>query len=147
MYVSLPSGPFVSEFPTKILCVFLSSHIRATGPPHLNLVNLIFHMLFAEDLKSNKYTLCYFLANPFTSPLQISVTFLEPNSRKPPAYILALIWETKFYSHTKLQTKLYVCILCEGKLKAFIPKRSRHSPNLIYSLITLCPTIMCFIAK
>jgi hypothetical protein len=68
-------------------------------------------MLFADELKSYKYTLCNFLEKTITSPSQIPVTFSALNSLKPPANIFALIWDTKFYSHTKLQTKLYVYIM------------------------------------
>jgi hypothetical protein len=58
IYLGLPSGPFLSGFPTKILYVFLSFHMCATCPANLILFNFIILIIFGGEVKFCRSTLC-----------------------------------------------------------------------------------------
>jgi hypothetical protein len=49
--LGLPSGLFLSEFPTNILYAFFFSPIRATSPAHLIPFNLIILIILGEEYK------------------------------------------------------------------------------------------------
>jgi len=48
----LPSGLFLSGFPTKLLYASLPAHIRATFPAHLMFLDLITRIIFGEEYRS-----------------------------------------------------------------------------------------------
>jgi hypothetical protein len=71
--LGLPSGLFISGFPTKILYTPFPSLIRVTCPTHLILLDFITRTIFGEQYRSSSSSLCSFLHSPVTSSL------LDPN--------------------------------------------------------------------
>ena len=67
--LDLPSGLFLSRFPTKILYVPLLSPIGATYPTLLILLDLITRTLLGEEYRSLRSSLCSFLHSSVTSSL------------------------------------------------------------------------------
>ena len=73
--IVLPSTPgspkcsLSSGFPTKTLYTPLLSHIRATCPAHLILLNIITRTISDEEYRSLRSSLCRFLHSTVTSSL------------------------------------------------------------------------------
>ena len=67
--LGLPSGLFLSGFPTKTLYTPLSSPVRATCSAHLILLDFITRTILDEDYKSFSSSLCNLLHSPVTSSL------------------------------------------------------------------------------
>ena len=102
----LPSGLFPSGFPTKTLYAPLLFPIRATCPAHLIKLDLIPWTIFDEEFVSLNPSLCSFLHFDVNSSLLGPNILLTPYSQTPSAYVLPSMSATKFYTHTKQQTKL-----------------------------------------
>ena len=69
LHLCLPNGLFHSSFPTKILYKCLLSPIRATCPAHTILLDFITQMIFGEQYRSLRSTLCSSLHSPVTTSL------------------------------------------------------------------------------
>ena len=67
--LGLPSGLFPSGFPTQTLYTPLLSHIRATCPVYLILLDLIARTVLGEEYRSLGSSLCSFLHSPVISSL------------------------------------------------------------------------------
>ena len=78
--LGLPSGLFPSGFPSKSLNTLLSSHIRATCPTHLILIDFITRAILGEQYKSFSYSLCNLLHSPVTSSLLVPNILLNTNT-------------------------------------------------------------------
>ena len=65
--LSLPSGLFPSDFPTKTPYTHFLLPIHATYPAHLILLNLITQTILGEQYRSVSSSLCSFLHSPVTS--------------------------------------------------------------------------------
>ena len=67
LHLGLPSGFFLSDFPTKTLYAPLLSPIHATYPAYLIFLDSITRINFGEQYRSLSSSLCSFLHSPVTS--------------------------------------------------------------------------------
>ena len=65
----LPSGLLSPGFPTKTLYAPLISSTHASFPAHFSLFYLITRMIFGEEYRSRRSSLCNLLHSPFTLSL------------------------------------------------------------------------------
>jgi hypothetical protein len=59
--LGLPSGLYLSGFPTKILYAFLFDPMRATCPVHLNLIDLIILIISGEEYRLHICHIRYYI--------------------------------------------------------------------------------------
>jgi hypothetical protein len=77
--LGLPSGLFLSGFPTNTLCVFRFVPIRTTCPAHLILLDLIILIILGEEYMLRSSSMCIFLQPPVSSSLPY-ISFLIHHS-------------------------------------------------------------------
>jgi hypothetical protein len=75
-------------------------------------------------------------SHPFHPPSYVQVFSCAPCSQTLSIYVLSLVWEIRFHTHTKQQVKLWFCMLIfmglERRMKKdFEQNGSKHSANLI----------------
>jgi hypothetical protein len=97
--IVLPIGLFHSGCPTSNVHVLIL--IRATYPAHGIVLNLMTLITLREKYTSRSFSLC-----SFSPPSQFIPILFKYSPQTPSAYALPLMWETKFHTHTKPQTKL-----------------------------------------
>jgi len=103
------SGLLPSVFPTKILHVFLISPMWGRCTAHLILLDLITQVMFGEAYKLWLSSLLFDLLQS-TTFLQGPIFNSAPCFQTSSIHILPLMWETKFYTHTKQQVKWWFCV-------------------------------------
>jgi hypothetical protein len=75
--LGLPSGLFLSGFPTSNLYPFVFSPIRATCPAYFILRDVIILIILGDEYKSRSSSLCSFLHPPVTPSLFCPNIFLD----------------------------------------------------------------------
>jgi len=100
LHLGLPSGFFLSDFPTTTLYAFLLFPTHATCPTHRILLHLWGVQSMNLLIMQFSPVSCYFIPLRHKYASQHSV--LEISS----VYILPSIWQTKFHTHTKQEATL-----------------------------------------
>jgi hypothetical protein len=98
------------------LYAFLILPMRATCPAYVILLELITLMVYGEAYKLWSSSLCSLIQPPTTSSILGSNSVSAP-CQTPPVYVLPLVWETKFHTHTTQQVKLVLYVLIFKFLK------------------------------
>src|SRR5215813_2892383 len=101
--LGLPSGVFLSGFPTKTLCTPLSSPICATCPAHLILLDFTTRTILGKEYRSLSSSLCNFLHSLLPRPSKALILSSTPYSKTPLAYVPLSMSATKFHTHTGQQ--------------------------------------------
>jgi hypothetical protein len=109
--LGLRKGLFPSDPPYRTLHAFLFSPMLAAYPAHLISVVLIIIIISGEDLKLLNSSLWNFLSFLLFHPSCVQIFSWAPASQTSSFNIIPLISQTKFHTHTKLQSKLWFCIL------------------------------------
>jgi hypothetical protein len=84
LHLDLPSGLFSPGYPTKILYAFLISATHATRPTHLIILDMIILIMYGEECKLRRSSLCNFLQPTVTPFLLGPMTCIRENQ--------SLIW-------------------------------------------------------
>jgi hypothetical protein len=69
LHFGVPSGLFLTDFPTNSLYAISFAPIRSTCPAHLIFHDFIIVITFGKEHKLRSSSLCSFLRPPFTSSL------------------------------------------------------------------------------
>jgi hypothetical protein len=98
-----PSGLFSSCFPNKTLFAFLISLICVTCPVHLIFFDLVAQIMFGEVFKLWSSLVCSLLQPPAIFSLLGPNTCisLAPYSETPSIFVVPIVGESKFRTHTK----------------------------------------------
>jgi hypothetical protein len=107
LFLGLPNYMFPSGLPTKRLCAFHFSPTSATCLTNLILIDLIVLIHFGEGYKWWSSSLSSCLQLCMTSSILVLHIFLSVLfSNTLSLLFFLLMWETKFYTHTKQYAKL-----------------------------------------
>ena len=114
LHLGLPSGLFLSGFPTKTLYTPLFSFTRATCPAHQILFDLITRKIFGEEYRSLSSLLCSFFYFLVTSSLLGQNVFFGTLFRliiiltlcRGNRVLSSLMWFSPYFSWSGLHTLL-----------------------------------------
>jgi hypothetical protein len=136
--------PYFPKILSNIILLSMPTSFERSLPfrfPDQNLL-CIFHLFHS----------CYMLAYLMLVDLiTLKIYVAAPYSQAPSIYVLPLVLQTKFHTHTKQQVKSQFFILSylsfqrgERKTKYSGQNGSKHAPNLIYSLIFFVNAILTY---
>jgi hypothetical protein len=73
----------------------------------LNTLHLVILIVFGEACKLWSFSLCSHLQSPAISSLLGLHIRSAPCSQTPSTYVLPLVWQSKFHTHTIQEVKYY----------------------------------------
>jgi hypothetical protein len=104
------SGLFLPiRFSDQTFYAFLISPMRVTCSAYLILLDLIILIICGKAYKLRSSSLCSLLQPSATSSL-LGSNILFSSQFSNILNILPLVWETKFYTRTKQEVKLFFCV-------------------------------------